>query len=117
VVHQRSGRQFANSLLINASMSSGLETVLNKRGMRQVNFWKLDVEGFEVPALRGAGNYLTEKRIGALYIEMVPNNNHRLIHDHMSAAGYSLHQIDRWGRSHLLHEPPETGLNGLFLPA
>ncbi len=43
---------------------------LEKRGIESIDLWKLDVEGYELQALRGAEALLKAGRIRALYVEL-----------------------------------------------
>ncbi len=51
-----------------------LSQVLDSEGISHVDLWKLDVEGFEIPALTGAIDWLKSKRIHALWIETIGEN-------------------------------------------
>jgi len=92
-----------------------LEDFLNQRNVDHVDIWKLDVEGHEIPALEGAGAFLKEKRIRALYVELTGENGLR-IREYLSKLGYQCYQFTRY-RRHLVKEknPLDWG-NGLFLP-
>lgn len=46
-----------------------IDGYLDRANLGHVDLLKLDVEGFELPAMRGAERALTERRIGALYFE------------------------------------------------
>jgi FkbM family methyltransferase len=47
-----------------------LDNELARHRLTTVDFWKLDMEGYELEALRGASHALAEHRIRALYIEV-----------------------------------------------
>lgn len=51
-----------------------IENVLDELLVDKVTFWKLDVEGAELDALKGAEKYLREKRIEIIYFECHPDN-------------------------------------------
>lgn len=88
---------------------------LKARSIEKVDLWKLDVEGYEVPALRGAEELLAGRRIRALYVEMVGANG-IAIRDYLAELGYRGHLFDQRGRLTPLDRPPQH-TNGLFLPA
>jgi FkbM family methyltransferase len=91
-----------------------LEDVLESQGIDAVDLWKLDVEGYEVSALRGAGRLLREQRIKALYVELGFGNGERIV-DHLAQLGYRCYLFDSRGRLGLPQHLPEH-TNGLFLP-
>ena len=51
-----------------------LDDVLAEMGEDKVTFWKLDVEGAELEALKGAEAYLQEQKIETIYFECHPTN-------------------------------------------
>ncbi|MGH8546557.1 MAG: FkbM family methyltransferase, partial [Gammaproteobacteria bacterium] len=53
-----------------------LEEELNARSIESVHLWKLDVEGYELAALKGAQRLLRNQRFEALYIELAGENRH-----------------------------------------
>lgn len=91
-----------------------LEDELAARSLEAVDLWKLDVEGYEVPALQGAEELLKEHRIAALYVELTGDNGRRVC-DYLSRFGYRCHLFDRRGRPVLASTLPKH-TNGLFLP-
>ncbi len=94
-----------------------LEKELSERGIQHVSLWKLDVEGYEVEALRGAGDVLAEQRIGALYIEMaIKRNNNRRILEYMTANGYRAFEFGANGRITPLTQVRPYQIDALFLP-
>lgn len=91
-----------------------LVDALDSRSINQVDLWKLDVEGYEVPALQGASELLKEHRIRALYVELAGENGLR-IRDYLAEFGYNCYLFGHGGK--LLSDytlPDHT--NGLFLP-
>ena len=70
-----------------------LDDVARQFDIKQIRLWKLDVEGMEYEALKGAHQLLLEKRIDAIYIEITGGNFARvksLLNEH----GYGLFLID-----------------------
>src|SRR5438270_433228 len=66
------------------------------RSIERVDLWKLDVEGYEVPALQGAEALLREHRIAALYVELAGDNGQRVC-DYLSLFNYRCYLFDRKG--------------------
>jgi FkbM family methyltransferase len=90
-----------------------LENLLNERKLRRVHLWKLDVEGYEVPALQGAGKLLSGHQIEAIYVELRGENG-CAIRDFLKSLGYQCHIFSSGGRLLLPDRLPED-TNGLFL--
>jgi FkbM family methyltransferase len=51
---------------------------------------KLDLEGFELPALRGAGPWISEARIPVLCLEANTADEAKVLYDFMTPLGYSM---------------------------
>ncbi|MEQ8958464.1 MAG: FkbM family methyltransferase [Coleofasciculus sp. C2-GNP5-27] len=84
------------------------------RSIETVDLWKLDVEGYEIPALHGAEELLKQQRIRAIYAESVDENGQR-IREYLSTFGYRYHLFDHNDRLYQPSQfPPRS--NGLFLP-
>ena len=87
---------------------------LTTRSIETVDLWKLDVEGYEIPALQGAESLLKHKRIKAIYAELTGENGDR-VREYLSNLGYLCHLID--SKNHLYQPDRLPGhTNGLFLP-
>lgn len=69
-----------------------LDDVLAERNINRVRLWKLDVEGLELAALKGARNLLMKSRIDAVLFE---TNAERLqeLQDLLAGLGYSVFAI------------------------
>jgi FkbM family methyltransferase len=87
---------------------------LAARSIETVDLWKLDVEGYEIPALQGAEELLKHKRIKAIYAELTGENGDR-VRAYLDNLGYSCHLISSQNR---LYQPDllPGHTNGLFLP-
>jgi FkbM family methyltransferase len=87
---------------------------LEARGIKTIDLWALDVEGYEVPALQGVEDWLKEKRIKALYVEISGDNSQK-VRDYLSLLGYQCYLFKPNGT---LHQPSKFPghTNGLFLP-
>jgi tetrahydromethanopterin S-methyltransferase subunit F len=88
---------------------------LAARCLEKVDLWKLDVEGYEIPALQGAEELLKEQRIRAIYAELTDENGQR-IRDYLSGFEYRCHLFDRNGKLYTPSQFPNH-TNGLFLPS
>ncbi len=91
-----------------------LTDLLQQRRVERVDLWKLDVEGYEIPALKGARDYLTDHRIRALYVELRGDNG-RAIRAFLEPLGYHCHLFATNGRLYSPSKLPDDS-NGLFLP-
>ncbi|MDJ1179468.1 FkbM family methyltransferase [Roseofilum sp. BLCC_M91] len=96
-----------------------LQDKLAERQIEYVDLWKLDVEGYEIPALKGATKLLEKQKIRSIYVEM-GTENHQSIRNYLSQFGYSCYLFDRQGK---LFNPLKSRdfqfpiwTNGLFLP-
>ena len=91
-----------------------LEEVLAKKGIQTVDLWKLDVEGSEINALRGAESLLQSHRIRALYVELGFGQGQQIV-DFLAARKYRCYLFDNEGNYQQASVLPEH-TNGLFLP-
>lgn len=91
-----------------------LDEFLDQRGIRHLDLWKLDVEGYEIPALSGAASLLRNRHVGAIYAELGFGNGQRIV-DLLRGYGYLGHLIGRHGKLESLGLLPEH-TNALFLP-
>ncbi len=69
-----------------------LDDLMDELGEESIQFWKLDVEGAELGALRGASRLLKNHRIANIYIECHPDEfaeTKRLLTDY----GYALFKL------------------------
>ncbi len=90
------------------------QVLTTDRSIETVDLWKLDVEGYEIPALQGAEELLKHKRIKAIYAELTGENGDR-VREYLNELGYSCHLID--AKNHLYQPDRLPGhTNGLFLP-
>lgn len=92
-----------------------LTELLNERGLDRVDLWKLDVEGYEIPALQGAEDWLADQRIRAIYSEL-DGENGRAVVGHLAGRGYQLHLFSPRGRLRCAVAPDSDHTYGLFLP-
>jgi len=91
-----------------------LANELTSRSIPKVNLWKLDVEGYELAALKGAEELLREQRIEALYVELGFDRG-KQIYEYLSQFGCVCHLFDRNDRLYCPTELPDH-TNGLFIP-
>jgi FkbM family methyltransferase len=90
-----------------------LDDLLRERGIGRVAFLKLDLEGHELFALRGAAGYLGRGRIPALTFEFGSANvNSRTFFrdfwDLLTPLGYGIHRIVPGGRTVRIARYDET---------
>jgi FkbM family methyltransferase len=64
-----------------------LQSILDERGVEQVDFLSLDAEGYELEILRGVD--FARTRFGHMLIELYPGNHEETV-AHLAAAGYEL---------------------------
>ncbi len=81
-----------------------LDDVLAENDITHVNFMKMDLEGHELFALRGARGYLEDRRVAALSFEFGSANVNsrtffRDLWDFLEPLGYQLHRIVPGGRT------------------
>ncbi len=69
-----------------------LEDILVEADIKEVQLWKLDVEGAEYDALVGAGDYLANHRINHIYFEC-HHTNYARNKSHLEKCGYQLYDI------------------------
>ena len=91
-----------------------LEDELAKRSIKRVDLWKLDVEGYEIPALTGAQEYLKNHQIRAIYVELHGTNGEQICR-FLGGYGYDGFLINEDGRLTRIKALPEH-TNGLFFP-
>lgn len=87
---------------------------LDAREIKTVDLWSLDIEGYEVPALQGVENWLQEKRIRALYVEISGENSQK-VREYLNSFGYQCFLFKPNGKIYQPQNFP-THTNGLFLP-
>jgi FkbM family methyltransferase len=96
-----------------------LEDELLKRSISKVNLWCLDIEGYELPALKGAESLLKQQSICALYIELsdlTGGAGHKeAIQDFMAHFGYKAYQLNSASQPYIPIKWSSHS-NGLFLP-
>jgi FkbM family methyltransferase len=93
-----------------------LTDLLRERGIFRIDLWKLDVEGYEIPALHGADDWLQEQRIRAVYAELDGDNGRSIVR-YLAEWGYGLHLFDSRGRLRESTEMDREHTYGLFLPS
>jgi FkbM family methyltransferase len=82
-----------------------LEAELDRHGLETLDLWKLDMEGYEQEALRGASRLIESRRIRAIYVEAAGEAGRATI-DFLVARGYSINgltpsgHLTAWHQSH-----------------
>ncbi len=65
-----------------------LDDYCKKNDIHSVDFMKMDIEGYELKALRGASSLLKNQKIKSLYIEIIPENLKRYNLSHFDVLNY-----------------------------
>jgi len=105
--------QSQNNALIKVNVDR-LDSVLDSKDVDTIDFWKLDVEGFEYEALLGAERFLAEQKIANIYFECHPSNFEK-IKSYLSVQGYSIFRISKHGLQAVGSELPSETENFLAL--
>jgi FkbM family methyltransferase len=98
-----------------------LEDQLATRSIKNVDLWKLDVEGYEILAMQGAETLIKEQRIRAIYAELTAQDGHgQAVINYLKQFGYQCYLFKENGK---LYDPFQKVnfqfpplINGLFLP-
>jgi len=91
-----------------------LADIAREEGIGRIDLWKLDVEGHELAALRGAEPLLRARAVGAILAELGFGRG-EAVRDYLEGHGYRCHLFDGRGRLVNATSLPEH-TNGLFLP-
>lgn len=94
---------------------TALTDALQSRGIPRVSLWKLDVEGHELDALKGAEDLLAERRVDALYVEVRAENRSQDV-EYLRHHGYAAYHVKRSGALKKIEEHPRKSEDLLFLP-
>jgi len=65
-----------------------LDDYCESMGIKSIDFAKIDLEGYELPCLKGWKNFLSEGLVGALYVEVIPENQFRYGIDPRELLGF-----------------------------
>jgi hypothetical protein len=90
-----------------------LDDMLHEHGVEHVDFLKMDLEGHELFALRGARGYLAQRRVSALSFEFGSANVNsrtffRDLWEFLRPLGYDVHRIIPGGRAVRVDRYDET---------
>jgi hypothetical protein len=91
-----------------------LDEEIARQGLAVIDVWKLDLEGYELPALHGAALALRAGRIRAVHMEISGDAGSTAAREFLTACGYQGYTVSAFGRPR-----PVTGIrpfeNLLFL--
>jgi len=73
-----------------------LQEFLNDRGIPRVDFWKIDVEGYELSVLQGAETFLKAGRIRDLYVELSREESYK-VRGYLDSFGYRCFEVRKNG--------------------
>ena len=82
-----------------------LDDYCKSMGVDSVDFAKIDLEGYELPCLKGWKCFLSKGLVKAIYIEFIPENQHRYglqtheLLEFIESFGYNLYfcKEENWG--------------------
>lgn len=74
-----------------------MDDEMARLGLAEIDFWKLDMEGYEIHALRGAARALAAHRIRALYVEVGGEAGKPAL-ELLRGHGYAVHSLAENGR-------------------
>lgn len=116
------GGRFAHSDMYQVKCAR-LSDYCEKHKIEQIDFMKIDVEGFELQVLRGMEELLMQKKVGAIYIETMEDNHIRMgssyreFLEFFGKVGYKIYTLSEEGEAQNEVTPDQvTAHNHLCLP-
>lgn len=91
-----------------------LDEFADSRGLNEIRFWKLDVEGAELEALMGAEHLLSSRRIQSMLVETKAHTSG--VMDYLAQFGYLPYVLDRKWRLVRWTIKDKTVSDYIFLP-
>lgn len=73
----------------------GLDSEMEKKRISSIDLWKLDMEGYEIHAVKGAADALRRGRIRAIHCEMGPSAEET--RHFLEGCGYTIRALTRAG--------------------
>ena len=85
-----------------------LDNYCAENSLNEINFLKIDLEGNELAALKGAKSMLSKKKIAAIYLELIPENQKRYNIEIKDLLSY----LENFGYQLFLFKEEDFGLFG-----
>ena len=85
------------------------------KGIKKIRLWKLDVEGHELEALRGASQSLRQQRVDAVLVE-VSEQSISAVTEFLNECGYGMYLISPNGQLEKVVEKIMYTCNMIALP-
>ncbi|MEZ5582495.1 MAG: FkbM family methyltransferase [Candidatus Competibacteraceae bacterium] len=86
------------------------DNLMTKYNEQSIRLWKIDVEGAEYEALLGARSFLQRHAVDAIFLELIPQNFHR-VKEYLRGFGYELFVLESRGALTRVASMPNAVVN------